>query len=386
MDYQKRLNTVRAIMQDKGYRGLFLPHTEGDYEYLTGIRRKRGSLNHSHAYGDWLFGVYVNQKKAVYVVPEMHSGYVFNQLKGKPWIDECIVLKEGSDLYEACKNILRDMDMDRGTLAVPKGTRAKTLINFRRFFPEICFTCSEDFIAPLRMIKDAEEIEKMCRASRMTDEIFLDLVKDLRPGMMEIEVLSLLEHKMLRFGSDGNSFHTGVQLNFESKEKELHTLNRFSPDRLEKGCSLAFDFGIVLDGYMSDFGRTVYIGEPSENRIFAHRTVMEAQRLAIEAMKPGQITCEQADSVAREYIREQGFVNNEFYHRLGHGIGLDVHEYPYLNAGYTQVLQPGMTFTVEPSLHATSIWTRVEDIVVITENGAEKFNRAPGIDDFIIIE
>jgi Xaa-Pro aminopeptidase len=149
---------------------------------------------------------------------------------------------------------------------------------------------------------------------------------------------------------------------------------------------LAFDFGLVLDGYCSDFGRTIYMGEPSKSQQRIHKVVMDAQAEAIKAMKAGQITAEGLDMVARNVITDAGFNNNEFFHRLGHGIGIDTHEFPYLNYGYDVTLQENMCFTIEPSILTDKYWTRVEDIVVVTKDKGVKLNNSPGVHNFIVIE
>ncbi len=385
MDYVKRLEKVRNYMAENNIAGLILPPS-GDLEYLSGIRRQRPNAGSTHAYGDWLTGLYVTQNEAVYVIPEMHKGYIHEQAASKPFITEVIELKEGSDLYACAKDIWTRFKMANQTVAIPKLAMSKMIINFQKFFPETKFVCSEDFIAPMRMVKDAEEVALMKKACEETDKIFQELVKTIQIGETEVEIASRLEFIMLQHGSEGPSFCSGVQLQDPSLAAvATDAINRFSQKTVQKGCSLAFDFGIILDGYCSDFGRTIYIGEPSKKQQEIHKVVMDSQAAAIKAMKAGQITAEGLDKVARDYIYNAGYVNNEFFHRLGHGIGIDVHEYPYLNYGYTEVLQENMMFTIEPSIHAPGVWTRVEDIVMVTKDGGVNLNSAPGVNDFIVI-
>lgn len=145
---------------------------------------------------------------------------------------------------------------------------------------------------------------------------------------------------------------------------------------LVAGASLSFDFGCVWEGYCSDFGRTVHIGEPSAEFRTAYEAVIAAHDAAIAEMKSGRITAERANAVARAVIDEAGY-GEHFRHRLGHGIGLDVHESPFLTQGDTTVLQTGMAFTVEPSIYWPGhIGTRIEDVVIVRPDGGEVLNQS----------
>ncbi len=386
MNFVERIEQVRAEFSELGIAGGFLPVHTGDYEYLTGNKRKRPNARATHGYGDWIEGIFFNQTEMICVAPNMHKRFLMQQCEGKAFINEFFILEEGRNLYDYAKQILERMGLANQTIAVPKATLGKTLYVIQDLFPGTKFYGLENIVAPMRMIKSEQELVKMEEAALLTDKIFMDLVSNIKVGMTEVEIARDLEYLMLYYGAEGTSFNSGVQLTPENKDKNfIDTSNRFSKAQVEKGCSLAFDFGIILDGYCSDFGRTIYIGEPSEKRVHCHKVVMDSQKAAISAMKPG-ITAGDLDKVARNFIRDAGYVNNEFFHRLGHGIGIDVHEYPFLNDGYDEPLQNNMTFTIEPSLLFDNIWTRVEDVVVVTPNGGVSLNKAPGVDDLIVIE
>ena len=159
-------------------------------------------------------------------------------------------------------------------------------------------------------------------------------------------------------------------------------------DHVEKGYTLAFDFGGVFGGYCSDFGRTVFVGEPEPDFLKIHALVMAAQKAGMDAFRPGVSTGEEVNRAARRVIEEAG-LGEKFIHRLGHGIGKDVHERPFLAMGETTVTQPGMTFTVEPMLTLGSPrttqwddgWTvltkdgswsaQFEQTIVVTDAGSE---------------
>jgi Xaa-Pro aminopeptidase len=141
--------------------------------------------------------------------------------------------------------------------------------------------------------------------------------------------------------------------------------------QLHAPVSVLFDFGAVYQGYCYDFGRTVFFGEPDAEFQRIYQLVMASQAAGIAEMRAGQVTAAAVDKAARDVITEAGY-GEEFRHRLGHGIGLDVHEPPFLTAGDATVLQTGMLFTVEPSITQFNTFSaRVEDVVVVREGGGE---------------
>ncbi len=138
---------------------------------------------------------------------------------------------------------------------------------------------------------------------------------------------------------------------------------------------VSFDFGAIYEGYCSDFGRTVFCGEPTAEEQRIHSLVMAAQRAGMEALRGGAATGADADAAARGTLERAGYAHL-FWHRLGHGIGCDVHEPPFLTQPETRTLQPGMTFTVEPSVNGPGVAIRVEDVVLVTPTGGETFSHA----------
>jgi Xaa-Pro dipeptidase len=132
-----------------------------------------------------------------------------------------------------------------------------------------------------------------------------------------------------------------------------------------------FDFGAAYNGMCYDFGRTVFFGEPDDEYKKIYKLVMDSQAAGIAAMKAGQVTAAQVDAAARQVIEDAGY-GEEFRHRLGHGIGMDVHEPPFLTKTDHTILQEGMLFTIEPSITQFNTFSaRVEDVVVVRPDGGE---------------
>jgi len=383
INYNKRISKVRKIMQENRIDVLFLPPS-GDAEYLTGIKRPAIQPTHTHADGDWLSGAFITCDKAIYAISKMPKDFIINQLSDKSIIEDVVVLEEGKDCFAYINDVLSVLKIQITKIATPKSAMAKTLINLKKHLPGIQFCCTEDFTRQMRMVKEQEEIEIMRKATRITDEIFETVVKKIKPGITEMEIAREINYQMLLKGAQGQSFTTDIIFNGPNV-KEIGSFGGGSGFAvLGVGCNIAFDFGLVIDGFCSDFGRTIYMGEPSDEQKRVHELVMRSQKVAIEAMIPNKITAEQLNQLARDVIAEGGY-DKEFIHRLGHGIGMDVHEYPYLSVGYDEMLQENMTFTIEPSVIVPGEFRiRVEDIVLVTPDGGECLNKASK--DLIVIE
>lgn len=212
----------------------------------------------------------------------------------------------------------------------------------------------------------------MREAGKITETAFADVLKQLKHGMTELDVINEVDYQLRRHGSLGPSFTTSLynsgpnhELIFGEREKHWHR-------PLNPPVAILFDFGAVHDGYCYDYGRTVAFGEPNEDFRRVYDLVMASQAAGVAALRAGEMTAEAADAAARKVIEDGGF-GAEFRHRLGHGIGMDVHEPPFLTKGDTTVLQEGMLFTVEPSIMRFGTFSaRVEDVVVVRPGGGEK--------------
>lgn len=369
MDYVERTAKVREEMLRRHIDALFLP-SSGDRQYITGIPSERPCITHHHRWGDWLNGVFVTGDKIVYVAPWMVREAAWQQAEEKRYIDEVVIVEEGEDCGCFARELAGKLGLGGGVIAVPKVAMAKTLTGLCEAVKGISFVCTEDFTCGMRMIKDEEEISIMREASEIADEAFRRTVKGIGPGVSEYEIAAELDLNMMRLGAECVSFPTDVMI----KGPGVKETGGSGFAKVVKGCNIAFDFGCVYRGYCSDFGRTVFVGEPSVKQRRIHELVMAAQRAAADALCKGQVTAAELDGIARRVINEGGYYE-EFFHRLGHGIGVDVHEYPYLSRGCDEVLMPGMTITIEPSVMIPGeLRIRVEDIFHITEQGVECLN------------
>ena len=223
------------------------------------------------------------------------------------------------------------------------------------------------------MRKDAAEIASLRDAGAAIDRVHARVHEWLRPGRTEAEVGADIAAAIVEEGHVRADFViVGSGPNGASPHHDV------SDRVIEQGDVVVVDIGGPLPaGYNSDSTRTYAVGEPRDADVAETYAVLQrAQAAAVAAVKPG-VTAEAVDAAARDVIAEAGF-GEYFIHRTGHGIGLDVHEEPYIIAGNTLPLEPGMAFSVEPGIYQPGRWgARIEDIVIVTENGVESVNNQP---------
>jgi Xaa-Pro aminopeptidase len=223
-------------------------------------------------------------------------------------------------------------------------------------------------LRPLRIIKDAREIELLREAGRRTDEAWEEFIGGGKLlGLTETEAMDRLASLTRKRGL-GLGF--GICASGPNSASPHHaTGNRV----IQRGDSVVFDWGGTLEGYYSDVTRTVHIGDPSAEFRRVYDVVLRANQATLDAVRPG-VPCERLDETARTLITDAGFGAN-FIHRVGHGLGLDVHEDPYLVGGNSQPLAAGMVFSDEPGIYLEGRFgVRIEDAVVCTEVGGQRLN------------
>ena len=237
----------------------------------------------------------------------------------------------------------------------------------------------EEWIEELRAIKSAPEIHAIRKACRIADETFDGILEQVRAGVTERELAARLELELAARGAEGASFETIVAFGERSALPHARPGARV----LRRGDVVLFDFGAVADGYVSDITRTVALGEPAAEMREVYALVLEAAAAAAGGIRAG-MTGPEADALARDVIESAGH-GPRFGHSLGHGIGLEVHEAPRLGRKSQDLLEAGMTVTIEPGVYLDGVGgVRIEDDAVITETGVELLTSAPK-DQLIIL-
>lgn len=225
-------------------------------------------------------------------------------------------------------------------------------------------------IATMRVKKEPAELRIMRKAIRIAEEAFLATCASIRIGQTELEVAARIEYEMKVRGSSRPAFPTICAEGANAALPHAHPGNR----RIKRGSAVLIDWGARVGGYCSDLTRVVFVGNMRRDIGDVYSIVLEAQRRAIAAIKPGRRMCD-VDAVAREHITKAGF-GDAFNHGLGHGLGLSVHEAPSLSWRSKEKLAAGMVVTVEPGIYLPGAFgIRIEDDVLVTPTGRRVLSR-----------
>ncbi|MGC2379771.1 MAG: Xaa-Pro peptidase family protein [Mycobacterium sp.] len=229
-----------------------------------------------------------------------------------------------------------------------------------------------DVLRELRMVKDAAEVDALRKAGAAIDRVHARVPEFLVPGRTEADVAADIAEAIV---AEGHSEVAFVIVGSGPHGADPH--HEYSDREIRIGDIVVVDIGGSYEpGYNSDSTRTYSIGEPSPDVAQQYSVLQQAQRAAVEAVRPG-VTAGQVDAAARGVLADAGLAEY-FVHRTGHGIGLSVHEEPYIVAGNDLPLQAGMAFSVEPGIYFPGRWgARIEDIVVVAEDGAQSVNTRP---------
>ncbi len=228
------------------------------------------------------------------------------------------------------------------------------------------------YVAALRMVKDKEEIALMRKAGELTSQGMKAAYDAVKPGAKEFEVAAEIEYAMRSRGSGPTAFESIVA----SGAYSAFPHGGCSGREIRSGDLIVVDIGATYNYYCSDMTRTFVAGKPSEKQLKIYETVKAAQEIAFEAVKAG-VSIAELEAKARRVIADAGF-NEFFIHRLGHGIGLEVHEPPSMSAANKSKLTKGNVVTDEPGIYVPGFGgVRIEDTLLVNENGAERLTAGP---------
>lgn len=241
--------------------------------------------------------------------------------------------------------------------------------------PSLRLTPTSKLVELIRILKDDAEVALIQKAADIADAAFAHILTFLRPGLTEREVAFELESFMHHEGASGPSFETIIASGWRSSLPH----GTASDKVLESGDFVKMDFGALFNGYCSDITRTVVLGKPSDKQCEIYDIVLEAQLRALDAAKVG-MSGKALDAVARDFIASKGY-GDSFGHGLGHGLGLAIHEEPRVSKTGIDALEAGMVVTIEPGIYLSK-WggVRIEDDILLQENGKRIFNHAPKLE------
>jgi Xaa-Pro aminopeptidase len=352
-----RLDLVRDAVRAAGLDAVLL--TPGpDLRYVTGYDAKqleRLTCLAVPAHGDPALFVPRLELPAAQASPAGALG-----LELIPW-------EETADPFGLVTGLLGDIS----AVGLSDRMWALFVLRFRDALPGVRLALASGALRPLRVRKTPAEVAALREAGEAIDRVHARVPGWLRPGLTEREVGSVITEAILAEG------HAVVDFVIVASGPNAASPHHEVSDRvLTVGDAVVVDIGGTMpSGYCSDSTRTYAIGEPPAEFTAYFKVLYDAQEAACAAVRPG-VTAESIDAAAREPITAAGY-GEAFFHRTGHGIGLESHEDPYIVAGNGEVLEPGMTFSVEPGIYPGPHGARIEDIVVCTADGYERLNRTP---------
>lgn len=257
------------------------------------------------------------------------------------------------------------------TIAVSDRTWTSFLLRLQETYPNATFRAAASVLSPLRMIKSHEERDLLRQAAAMGDAAFSRIVEAPFAGRTERQVAAELLGFLNDSGLDTSDWNPIIASGPNSASPHNLTGDR----EIREGDAVVLDFGGSMRGYKADMTRTVHVGNPGDEFRRVYEVVRRAQEVGVAAATAGT-TAAAIDMVVRDVINEAGY-GPYFLHRTGHGIGLDIHEEPYLLSGNPLPIRPGMSFSIEPGIYLEGRFgVRIEDIVLVTERGTEPLNNA----------
>jgi len=351
----QRRDKAQRLMKELGYSAMLI-EPGPNMMYFTGIDWSRSER---------LFAFILPQTgKGIVISPGFEEGRAANQVDGR---FDIRVWQEHESPEALVAGVLKDWGATTGKLGVDGSARTFVFNEMAHAAPAMQMATAEAITNACRGIKSAHEIEIMRFANQITLETYRAAFKTLRAGMTQAELAKNVLDGFSKLGFPGGF----ALVLFGESSAYPHGLPK--PRTLEANQVVLIDGGTSVHGYQSDMTRTVVFGQPAPEAQKVFGIVHEAQRQAVAFAGPGK-KCGEVDGVARKVVADAGYgpAYRTFTHRLGHGIGMEGHEWPYLVQGSQIVLQPGMTFSDEPGIYQYGKFgIRLEDILAITENGAE---------------
>lgn len=356
----QRINELTDWLQEKNLDALFITAPDNVF-YCSGFL----SDPHERVLALVLFP----EAEPFLVCPQME----IEDAKQAGWSGDILGYSDIEDPWEKISTCIQNRSVQIRKLAIEKEhlTVERLEIIQGRFSHPALFA-AEEKLRLLRMVKTEDELLKIREACRLADYAVEVGVNEITDGKTEMEILAAIEFEMKKSGVSQMSFSTMV----------LTGINAASPHgtpgntKIKRGDLVLFDLGVVFEGYCSDISRTVAYGDISDKQQDIFDSVLKAQEAAIRLSKPG-ISCSEVDQTARRIIESRGY-GDYFPHRLGHGLGISVHEYPSVTETNPLLLQPGMVFTIEPGIYVPDVaGVRIEDDIYITETGCEILTKFP---------
>ena len=356
---KKRQEKLSRLIKQSGFDAVVI-NPSPNLIYLTGM--------HFHLSERPVVCIFTADHPPVLILPELEAAKTINlgfDLRTFTYSEDV------SKWQNAFSSAVRAIELQTGSIGVDdRGLRMLELRLLQSALPNSTFDDAESIFADIRMCKDDIEVSAIQEAVNMAQEAMNLLLREIKTGMTEKEIASRLVLHSFKLGS-------GTELPFmpivASGPNSANPHAMPTDRKIQYGDMLVIDWGVNVDGYLSDLTRTFAIGEATPQQIEIYDIVHQANQAAFSVAKPG-ITAGEVDKAARDVIEIAGF-GEYFTHRTGHGLGMQSHEPPYMRMGNDVVLEPGMVFTIEPGIYIPEKdGVRIEDDVIVTENGIHSFS------------
>lgn len=348
-----RIKKVRNFLSEENIEGIFVSSYE-NRRYLSGFTGSNGYL-------------IITQDLLLLITDPR---YTEQAEKEAP---DFKVITHGLNAFETIKKSIQEIKINRLGFETKEITDYQ-IRSIKDILPEILWFPIEDFGIRDRAVKDEEEIKYIKKAVEIADCAMVKLKEIIKPKMTEKQIAAELGYLLAKEGSDGPAFGTIVA---SGKRSSLpHGTPSEKP--VENGEMIVIDYGACYKGYMSDITRTIWVGEQEDRMIEIFNIVLQAQLAAINVIKPG-ISCKDIDMAHRKVFIENN-VEQYSLRGLGHGVGLQIHEYPRVVMNNEEKIEEGMIFTVEPGIYIPDFGgVRTEDVVLVTSSGCQVLTKCPRI-------
>lgn len=350
MDYRGRQKRVQDVLARHRLDALLITHSP-NIRYLCGFTGSSATL-------------LITKSKSIFFTDGRYTEQARAEVEGSKVVivRKAPLAAAGGWLAGNAKKLqVRTLGLEAEHLTVGERSRlAKSLPSSLRL------NAAPPLVERARMVKDCKEIERLRAAVLLGASLFDVALRAIRPGVKEVEVAAEMEYAARRAGAEGMSFETIIA----SGSRSALPHGRASQAEIPTQGFVVCDFGVILASYCSDMTRTVHVGQPSSEARQIYQAVKDAQEAAIAAVQPGA-RVSKVDEAARKLLAKSGLAKY-FTHSTGHGVGLEIHEQPRIAAAQNESLAPAMVITVEPGVYiAGTGGVRIEDMVVVTEDGCE---------------
>lgn len=362
---KKYMDRLIALMKDRNIDAMFIAPSE-DMEFLLGA-----SPNLCERYS----GLYITAKGELFYIAPLLQREEMQEAVGED--NKVYAWADSDGFLISLKKAYGDFGLIGKTIGIDGTARACNLLDIAEYI-DVKFVNGKPLLEDMRVRKSKEEVESLRKASAIADEVFEELCKFIKPGLKEKDIADKIISSFKDRGCP-ISFSPIVASGANSSRPHYNGNQRV----IEEQDVIILDFGCIYNGFCSDMSRTVFVGDITEEQRRIYDIVDRSNKAGEMAAVKG-VTCASVDKAARDVIEEEGH-GEHFLNRLGHGIGCSVHEAPYIKGGNERILDVGMAFSIEPGIYIPGKFgMRIEDILVITEDGTEILNKSRR--DIVIIK